>query len=73
MKKNFYLRPWPTGQLILRVVVRGDFFVRPLDDVVAKSHSNELGGSSNSKNPDLKGFLCVTNPFLENFPKRFQL
>ena len=39
----------------------GIFFVLPLDDLVAKSDSNNFGRSPNSKNPDLKKFLSVTN------------
>ncbi len=51
-------------------------FVRPLDDLVAKSTNNgtnNLGRSQNCENPDLKKFLPVTNPFQENHPKRFKL
>ncbi len=51
-------------------------FVRPLDDLVAKSTNNgtnNLGRSQNCKNPDLKKFLPVANPCRENHPKRFIL
>ncbi len=54
------------------VVVVGDFFC-PLNDLVAKSHRNNLSRSSNYKNPDLKKFLCVTKQFGENYPIRFKL
>ena len=54
------------------VVVGGDFFC-PLNDLVAKSHRNNLSRSSNYKNPDLKKFLCVTKQFGENYPIRFKL
>ncbi len=67
--------PAATGQVMVHVVVGGggDFFAHPLDDLLANSCSNNLGRSSNSKNPDLKQFLRVTNPFRENHPKRFKL
>ncbi len=51
----------------------GKKFVRPLDDIVAQSGTNNLGRSQNSKNPDLKKFLLVTNLLQENHPKRFKL
>ncbi len=63
---------------MVRVVVVGGgeekkIFLRPLDDLVANSDTNNLGRSQNSKNPDPKKFLPVTNPFRENHPKRFKL
>ncbi len=36
----------------------GDFFVHPLDCLVAQSGTNNLGRSQNSKNPGLKKYLC---------------
>ncbi len=55
------------------VVGGGNVFVRPLDDLVAKSQKDNLNGRYyNFKKPDRK-FLCVTNQFRENRPKRFKL
>ncbi len=51
----------------------GNVFVRPLDDLVAKSCTNNLGRYYNFKKPDLQKFLRVTNLFRENHPKRFKL
>ncbi len=63
---------------MVRVVVvvggGGGGGIRPLNDLVAKIRSNDLGRKSNSKNPDLrKKILCLTHPFPENPPKRFKL
>ena len=66
-------------RVVVVVVVGGgggggeNFSVRPLDDLVTQSGTNNLGRSQNSKNPDPKKFLPVTNPFRENHPKRFKL
>ena len=38
-------------------------FVRPLDDLVAQSCTNNLGRYCNFKKPDLQQFLSVTNLF----------
>ncbi len=61
--KDLYLYCWGGGI----------FFVRPLDDLVAQSGTNNLCRSQNSKNPDRLKFLSVTNQFRENHPKRFKL
>ncbi len=60
-------------QLLLLLLGGGDVFVRPLDDLVAKSRNNNLGRYYNFKKPDLQKFLRVTNQFCENHPKRFKL
>ncbi len=55
-------------------VVGGNVFVRPLDDLVAKSRKDNLNGRYyNFRKPDLQKFLCVTNQFQENRPKRIKL
>ncbi len=41
----------------------GETKVCPLDDLVAQSDSNNLGISSNFKNPDQLQFFGVTNLF----------
>ncbi len=41
----------------------GTVFVSPLDDLVAKSHTNNLRRFCNFKKPDFLKFLCVTNQF----------
>ncbi len=43
----------------------------PLDDLVAQSRTNNLGGQCNFKKPDTQKFLSVTNLFRENHPKIF--
>ncbi len=48
-------------------------FVRPLDDLVAQSGTNNLGRSQNFKKSHPKKFLPVTNLFRKNYPKRFKL
>ncbi len=50
-------------------VVGGDVFVRLLDDLVAQSHTNNLGGQCNFKKPDLQKSLSVTNLFRGNHKK----
>ncbi len=40
------------------MAVGGDFFVCYLGNLASQSHSNNLGRSSNSKNPDSKKLLC---------------
>ena len=49
------------------------FFVRPLDDLVAQSRTNNLGRQCNFKKPDLQKFLSVTNLFRENPQKHLNL
>ena len=58
---------------LLLLLLGGNVFVRPLDDLVAKSRTNNLGRYYNFKKPDLQKFLCVTNQFRENHPKIFKL
>ncbi len=46
---------------------------RPQNDLIAQSHSNNIGRSWNFKNPDLKKIIHVTNQFREKYQKRIKL
>ncbi len=46
---------------------------RPQNDLIAQSHSNNIGRSWNFKNPDPKKIIHVTNQFQEKYQKRFKL
>ena len=51
----------------------GEFCTPPRRPCISGTGTNNLGRFQNSKNPDPKKFLPVTNPLQENHPIKFKL